>query len=793
MFSEDDENCSLFGSPSPSRSPSPALALPTKGSGEGVFAGSSATNIAQNVGTIALPGSHHYSELPDVSLALPLSCPLARVPPTRTVATALPSLATSSQPSPTRSRASSTPSSSTTSGKKKKQKKRKQAHPSPAPSIALPDPSVTPPPNFFRNQSALLGTAGLVAGLKPARMQFNIPRGATPTNPIVLDDDDDPKPCASSKVSGVVYVENEAPKLGKRSGSLTPSLDINPALLPAPTNKEIVAMLLAHKDIYPILRNILRLIAGQKAAADMAQKRKSARPSSTPITTGPRAPPLKRRRLNRVPAGAVDWDVPYPFQEGEGPEQYRKVWEKERRKQLISQLLDLVRIAARKAAIRKYLQQQEAFHRAQRAHSAPASLHGVANQPVGVSESTDHALDRAPALPHEASQASSQPHGQPTPEPLSTALVPPQPFIPPEPAQETSTSLDQLISSLLATTAAGFSFTDSPSAAHGNANPSEGMNDGLIDSWMDIFQTFPVHPDDLASTFDTFPSPTQSNQQPFSVASTLGGADVPFFDTTSAFNFDSNMHSQSAPINDIDNTIQNMFAASQISAFPPQNTSQQEPVHDLGLDHILSSFMTSTDANTVTCDATLSAISQPQPKSLELVDFNTFIPTTQGVETSGTPESTFSMPSASSIRSSSADPSTPASAVWESTPDVAIALPGSQHLQEPSSGQGEDEVGRFTAQEKQKWPEREHFEVSMDVNGGDAQEAQPSSVDQSALRSHSLPAFPGQLKLSNEDIMRLAQERRQELIEELECVKTRLWETTIEQGVLAELQKQLLP
>lgn len=743
-----------------------------------------------------------------------MSCPLARVPPTRTVATALPSLATSSQPlnaSLTRSRASSTPSSSTTSsGKKKKQKKRKHAHPSPAPSIALPDPSVTPPPNFFRNQSALLGTAGLVAGLKPARMQFNIPRGATPTNPIVLDDDDDgPKPCASSKVSDVVYVENEAPKLGKRSGSLTPSLDINPALLPAPTNKEIVAMLMAHKDIYPILRNILRLIAGQKAAADMAQKRKSARPSSTLITTGLRAPPLKRRRLNRVPAGAVDWDVPYPFQEGEGPEQYRKVWEKERRKRLISQLLDLVRIAARKAAIRKYLQQQEAFHRAQRAHSAPASLHGVGKQSHGVSESTDRALDRAPALLQEASQPSSQPHGQPTPEPLSTALVPPQLFISPEPAQETSTSLDQLISSLLATTTAGFSFTGSPSAAHVNANPGEGMNDGLIDSWMDIFQTFPVHPDDLASTFDTFPSPTQSNEQPFSVASTPtahGGTDVHFFDPTSAFNFDSNMHSQSTPINNIDNTIQSMFAASQISAFPPQNTSQQEPVHDLGLDHILSSFMTSTDANTVTCDATLSAISQPQPKSLELADLtqiNAFIPTTQGVETSGTPESTFSMPSASSIRSSSADPSTPASAVWESTPDVAIALPGSQHLQEPSSGQDEDEVGRFTAQEKQKWPQGEHFEVSMDVdeeNKGDAQEAQPacalatsSSVDQSALRSHSLPAFPRQLKLSNEDIMRLAQERRQELIEELECVKTRLWETTIEQGVLAELQKQLLP
>ncbi|KAI9512109.1 hypothetical protein F5148DRAFT_971297, partial [Russula earlei] len=63
------------------------------------------------------------------------------------------------------------------------------------------------------------------------------------------------------------------------------------------------------------------------------------------------------RRLNSVPAGAADWDVPYPFQQGEGPSQYRLHWEKERLKQLLSQLAVLIKCAKRSAAARTYLQQ----------------------------------------------------------------------------------------------------------------------------------------------------------------------------------------------------------------------------------------------------------------------------------------------------------------------------------------------------------------------------------------------------------------------------------------------------
>ncbi|KAH9994840.1 hypothetical protein BJV77DRAFT_932187, partial [Russula vinacea] len=63
------------------------------------------------------------------------------------------------------------------------------------------------------------------------------------------------------------------------------------------------------------------------------------------------------RRLNSVPAGAADWDVPYPFQQGEGPTKYRLHWEKERLRQLLTQLTVLVKGAKRSAAARTYLQQ----------------------------------------------------------------------------------------------------------------------------------------------------------------------------------------------------------------------------------------------------------------------------------------------------------------------------------------------------------------------------------------------------------------------------------------------------
>ncbi|KAF8842119.1 hypothetical protein BDN67DRAFT_424980 [Paxillus ammoniavirescens] len=58
---------------------------------------------------------------------------------------------------------------------------------------------------------------------------------------------------------------------------------------------------------------------------------------------------LGRRKLKHVPAGAVDWDIPFPFAVGEGPEAYRDTWARERAKQLVTQLLGLVKDATKRA------------------------------------------------------------------------------------------------------------------------------------------------------------------------------------------------------------------------------------------------------------------------------------------------------------------------------------------------------------------------------------------------------------------------------------------------------------
>jgi len=201
------------------------------------------------------------------------------------------------------------------------------------------------------------------------------------------------------------------------------------------------------------------------------------------------------------------------------------------------------------------------------------------------------------------------------------------------------------------------------------------------------------------------------------------------------------------------------------------------------------------------------------------------------------------MPSASPVSSiGDADPSTPVSALWESSaPDIVSA----QGNQDPFSSQGErqqqhdddDEVGRFTAEEKGKGKEKERervLEEREDVQGknqseqelasappaltstpfhalmgvsslpsNDATGTKPPSLDLSALRSQNLPfalptpsscsSQPAQKKLNKQEIIQRAQERKKHLEEELGRIKMQLWETTIEQSVLIELQKEVLP
>ena len=323
MEYEEDQD-SLFGSPPPSpRIPTTTLSLPFASIYDNDRRLSTSTDT-QNVGTIALPGSHLYSELPLNPLALSLNCPTVHRPPAQP------------QDQPTTAKQTSQPwqplfAQSDGSEKRRSSKSPFSNVPSRDPEFSFPDPSAPPPAHFLRNQQNLLGKAGLVAGVKPSTIAHI--RG-TSFNPIVIEDED-------------------TPILGRRSRD-SPNRYADPSLLAAPSNEDIVSVLTGQKDIFLVIAGILDII-----------ERRATQP--TPPTTSifsrndpSKQRPIKRRRLIHVPAGANDWDVPYPFQEGEGPDEYHKTWERKRAKDLVAQLVKLVKSAARKAAVKNHLRKEEA-------------------------------------------------------------------------------------------------------------------------------------------------------------------------------------------------------------------------------------------------------------------------------------------------------------------------------------------------------------------------------------------------------------------------------------------------
>ena len=377
----DEDQDSLFGSPPPSpargRSPSqdtfiaggkvgPIIAVPSTGVGR------------ENVGTIALPGSHmSCAELPanlsasSLSLSRPTSSHASSsiAPPSiagMPTSVHTPAVKSRSSTHSVPSRASSTAGTSTSASVRQRRppkSKSKSLTPiSPAPPITLPGPNEPTPPNFLRSQSSLLGLAGLIGSVKPAQLYTHGPqptpvqqsrshspiRGSTPTNPIVLDDDQEQHPCG----------QHQMPQC----------LDqLDPEIL----RSNIMNSLTKEKNIFPVLESLIKLLGGephlpstnplsQPFARPYGHGIFNARPSSSvaplsppgSFTTTAAIPPPKRRKLKHVPAGAVDWDVPFPFAAGEGPQAYRDTWARDRAKQLVTQLLELVQNAAKRAAIK---------------------------------------------------------------------------------------------------------------------------------------------------------------------------------------------------------------------------------------------------------------------------------------------------------------------------------------------------------------------------------------------------------------------------------------------------------
>jgi hypothetical protein len=350
---EGNEDASLFGSPppSPGRSPSPALALPMRShvsnNGSGPLQETSAfANL--NVGTIALPGSQPSSEL----FVDPLAPSLASLPtPASLVSNAHGRMANQST---TASRSGGLSSRARQAiAKPPRVKKRKATTtstvPRPQVQIPLPDPSGPVPPHFLRSQTGLLGHAGLVGGVNPAQLKL---RGQTPANPIVVEDEE-----SGSRAS----VVTKAPS--KKKSRLVPGLPKEMQVLlkaakaseiPVPTKQEILAVLVKEKDLTPIIQGLIKLGMDAQGRVAASSQPAQALPKEESVATEGQ-PPAKKRKVSIVPAGADDWDVPYPFPEGEGPTSYQSTWKTERGKQLIDQLIELTKVASKKAAVQKFL------------------------------------------------------------------------------------------------------------------------------------------------------------------------------------------------------------------------------------------------------------------------------------------------------------------------------------------------------------------------------------------------------------------------------------------------------
>ena len=308
IFDEHDDQSddeSLFGSPPPSPGTGRplSLALPSGG-----------LDSEQNVGTLALPGSHNPSKLPvDSAVSLLDACHHPFVIQSTCTSTPAQKIGRTASLAPisTDPDTGSHPPRSSADGTQKKRKRTKKSsgitpNPTPGPSIQLP-PSDTPvPPNFLRNQQALLGIAGLVANINPASLSVRRHnQGNGPNNPIVVEDEGTTLPC---------------------SGHPT-----------APTPAQLLATLSAQKELFPVLEQLLNIL------------RRGLEPSTQPPPDPPQPPP-KRRKLSRVPAGAADWDVPFPFPPGEGPPDYKEKWTNERCERLISDFITLLREGTNKAA-----------------------------------------------------------------------------------------------------------------------------------------------------------------------------------------------------------------------------------------------------------------------------------------------------------------------------------------------------------------------------------------------------------------------------------------------------------
>ena len=666
---EYDDDGSLFGSPPPSpsrgRSPSP-LAFPS--------------GTAQNVGTLALPGSHLVAELPVNPPASSLS--VRATAPSQQLISHPPLPRLSVQTIGVSSRRTSsgparTPCPEGTARKPRKRKERETSgtpRPTPPP-IPLPSPDEPPPPNFLRNQQALLGVAGMVGGVNPANLAKTLQtKGTTAENPIVVEDE----PTLAQQ-----------PFIGRRPTRLGPS---DASQLPRPTSEQILGTLLQQKNIFPVVVSLLRfLVPGAPSLASESLNypvypypHASTTAFQTPFSSTPwsafrsptqsrsqspqhtidsrqspsfSAPPLKRRKLNSVPAGAGDWDVPYPFQDGHGPDNYRTNWERERGKRLLADLVQLVQGAAQKAATKVWHQQQ-----AQQRIFLQATGRGSGNwygqsgmmkyyRPATFSYGLERPNAQHHVSPMYPQTCLAQSPGSLPPVATSIAITTPdgaQALSSPEyvqsvsqPVSQTnanasapvpdlsSVAFDQLVESLLAAQRQQQPISPSGNTTSSASDPEVDLNSSsqaLFDNWLEILTAFPPGDPNEASGSCTVGSPPPATSTPANTAPS--GASSPPLQEGNAFTPMSNAMVNPALLDLTANGLTGSASQPEPSTSTQVNTHNSHPCTNAPEVSLTTSSPTSTAASCQPPVHTPSLVGSPSVTATSLTDLGDAGPAT---------------------------------------------------------------------------------------------------------------------------------------------------------------------
>jgi hypothetical protein len=727
---QDEDDGSLFGSPpsSPARGRSPQLALPT------------GPRSAENVGTIALPGSHYCSELaldpavlhsdgqtPTRNSDTPSTIPHASSPPT----------VHSSSTKPATSR-----KSSRAPRKPHNDKERSTTPRIPAPTIHFPDPSEPLPPNFLRSQQALLGHAGVISGLNPSNLSPRYHKGATSQNPIIVEDELDP------------------PFLGKHS-----TFPLNSTSLPSPTSEEVVSSLVKQRNIFPVLESLLRLLLGTGAPCASPAAAFTCPPDPASSSSGgsgqePGQAP-KRRRLNSVPAGAADWDVPYPFQQGEGPSQYRRHWEKERLKQLLSQLTVLIKGAKRSAATRTYLQQV-----AGRSSSVPFPQRSSSQTPS----------QQQPISPD--IQSNDRPPGHPQIRDVTNAPPATENVLHQVPQIPAGAPLDDFISSLCGP-------TPRESTPFNHTQPSS-------------FEFLSHHPP------QTYSHSTTSNQLSPDIQSLLailGYGSMQSMATSGSsagLTIPHSLCSNSAeqlPLHEnaiaTSSTPDSMIDPALLDLSHNHNSDLVDPlVNPTGQDPptptLLQSPITSTSSlfGPLTPREDLYSepdVCRPEQGMPQLLSLRFHAPQARITSLAEDPvraatlllQAMISAPSPASLSKTQSQPPPPSRFQSEMSQSPAPAIPSEQFV---TSTTVTPSISRASSAAPRPWPVAPRPAAPPKV---------PSLMEQRCPSR----ASAGTKALNKQEIIQRAKERRQQLVAELEKAKVELWEATIEQGVLSHLMK----